>query len=188
MVRIPSLSGQESDVAACVASFLESAGIPVERPNGNIVAVSRHFDPSKPTLALDAHLDTVPVNNGYTRDPYDSGNDPDIIYGLGSNDDGGSVVYLPTQNIAVHVSDGHNQHFYERARGEYKPLFIRYKDTAEFVIEKMQNCMAGYLRRTAPKRDKPAKTEHHEKQDPRPQIKKRQRVKVNVQRVTPTKK
>ena len=94
MVRIPSLSGQESDVAACVASFLESAGIPGERPNDNIVAVSRHFDPSKPTLALDAHLDTVPVNNGYTRDPYDSGNDPDIIYGLGSNDDGGSVVSM----------------------------------------------------------------------------------------------
>ena len=97
-------------------------------------------------------------------------------------------LYLPTQNIAVHVSDGHNQHFYEKARGEYKPLFIRYKDTAEFVIEKMQNCMAGYLRRTAPKSVKPAKTEHHEKQDPRPQIKKRQRVKVNVQRVTPMKK
>ncbi len=104
MVRIPSLSGQESDVAACVASFLESAGIPVERPNGNIVAVSRHFDPSKPTLALDAHLDTVPVNNGYTRDPYDSGNDPDIIYGLGSNDDGGSVVSM----IAAF------RHFFER--------------------------------------------------------------------------
>ena len=71
MVRIPSLSGQESDVAACVASFLESAGIRCERFNGNIVAVNRHFDPTKPTLALDAHLDTVPVNNGYTRDPYD---------------------------------------------------------------------------------------------------------------------
>ena len=111
-------------------------------------------------------------------------------YVQGMVDDTGLRIdlYLPTQNIAVHVSDGHNQHFYEKARGEYKPLFIRYKDTAEFVIEKMQNCMAGYLRRTAPKREKPAKTEHHEKQDPRPQIKKRQRVRVNVQRVTPAKK
>ena len=104
MVRIPSLSGQESDVAACVASFLESAGIRFERFNGNIVAVNRRFDPAKPTLALDAHLDTVPVNNGYTRDPYDSGNDPDIIYGLGSNDDGGSVVSM----IAAF------RHFFER--------------------------------------------------------------------------
>ena len=104
MVRIPSLSGQESDVAACVASFLESAGIRCERFNGNIVAVNRHFDPAKPTLALDAHLDTVPVNNGYTRDPYDSGNDPDIIYGLGSNDDGGSVVSMIAEF----------RHFFER--------------------------------------------------------------------------
>ena len=104
MVRIPSLSGQETDVAACIASFLESAGIRFERFNGNIVAVNRHFDPAKPTLALDAHLDTVPVNNGYTRDPFDSGNDPDIIYGLGSNDDGGSVVSM----IAAF------RHFFER--------------------------------------------------------------------------
>ena len=104
MVRIPSLSGQEADVAACIGAFLESAGIPFERFNGNIVAVGRHFDPAKPTLALDAHLDTVPVNNGYTRDPYDSGNDPDIIYGLGSNDDGGSVVSM----IAAF------RHFFER--------------------------------------------------------------------------
>ena len=111
-------------------------------------------------------------------------------YVQGMVDDTGLRIdlYLPTQNIAVHVSDGHNQHFYEKARGEYKPLFRRYNDTAEFVVEKMQNCMAGYLRRTAPKSEKPAKMEHHEKQDPRPQIKKRQRMKVNVQRVTPTKK
>jgi len=104
MVRIPSLSGQEADVAACIGAFLESAGIPFERFNGNIVAVNRRFDPAKPTLALDAHLDTVPVNNGYTRDPFDSGNDPDIIYGLGSNDDGGSVVSM----IAAF------RHFFER--------------------------------------------------------------------------
>ncbi|MCR4824874.1 MAG: M20/M25/M40 family metallo-hydrolase [Bacteroidales bacterium] len=94
MVRIPSLSGEEAGVAACVGAALDSFGIPYETVRGNILARNRRFDPSKPTLALDAHLDTVPVNNGYTRDPYDSGNDPDIIYGLGSNDDGGSVVSM----------------------------------------------------------------------------------------------
>ena len=94
LVRIPSLSGQEAEAAACVQQALTSFGIPCEEQRGNILAVNRRFDPAKPTLALDAHLDTVPVNNGYTRDPFDPGTDPDIIYGLGSNDDGGSVVSM----------------------------------------------------------------------------------------------
>ena len=94
MVRIPSLSREEAGVAACVGAALDRWGIPYEFVEGNILALNRRFDPSKPTLALDAHLDTVPANGGYTRDPFDSGNDPDIIYGLGSNDDGGSVVSM----------------------------------------------------------------------------------------------
>ena len=104
MVRIPALSGKEEAVAACVGAALDAWGIPYENVCGNILALNRRFDPGKPTLALDAHLDTVPVNNGYTRDPFDSGNDPDIIYGLGSNDDGGSVVSM----IAAF------RHFFER--------------------------------------------------------------------------
>ena len=104
MVRIPSLSGQEAAVVACVREALASYGIACEEVNGNVLALNRRFDPAKPTLALDAHLDTVPVNNGYTRDPYDSGNDPDTVYGLGSNDDGGSVVSM----IAAF------RHFYDR--------------------------------------------------------------------------
>ena len=94
MVRIPSLSGEEGAVAACVGEALDAWDIPHELVQGNLLALNRRFDPHKPTLALDAHLDTVPVNNGYTRDPFDSGNDPEIIYGLGSNDDGGSVVSM----------------------------------------------------------------------------------------------
>ncbi|NLZ18674.1 MAG: M20 family metallo-hydrolase [Bacteroidales bacterium] len=94
LVRIPSLSGQEAEVVACVRRFLSDCGIPSEEVRGNVLALNRRFDPAKPTLALDAHLDTVPANNGYTRDPHDPGNDPDILYGLGSNDDGGSVVSM----------------------------------------------------------------------------------------------
>ena len=98
----------------------------------------------------------------------------DYIEGMVDETDLKIDLYLPTQNIAVHVSDGHNQHFYEKASGEYKPFFIRSNDSIDFVIEKMQNCMAGYTVKTAPKR---------KKQDPRPQIKKRQRIRVNAQRV-----
>lgn len=83
-------------------------------------------------------------------------------------------LYIPSHNIAVHMSDGANQIFYRRASGVYKPFFIRSIDTTEFVIEKMRNCLDGHTVKTAPKRIK---------DDPRPQIKKRQRIRVNAQRV-----
>ena len=94
MVAVPSQSGNEAGVAGLIGDALDSLGIRFSRLQNNIVAVNRCFDKSRPTLALDAHIDTVAPNNGYTRDPYDAGSDPDIIYGLGSNDDGGSVVSM----------------------------------------------------------------------------------------------
>ena len=94
MVATPSLSFEEDKVAAVISDALDGWGIAHTKPNGNIVALNRHFDSSRPTLALDAHMDTVPANNGYTRDPLDPGTEEDIIHGLGSNDDGGSVVSM----------------------------------------------------------------------------------------------
>ncbi len=94
MVRTPSLSFEEGDVVSLVSRTLDSFGIEHSLLHGNIIAVGRHFDPLKKTLALDAHLDTVPASGGYTRDPFDPGDDGNIVYGLGSNDDGGSVVSM----------------------------------------------------------------------------------------------
>ena len=94
MVAIPSQSGNEAEVATLIGDALHCLGISFARLRNNIVAANLAFDKSKPTLALDAHIDTVAPNNGYTRNPYDSGTDPDVIYGLGSNDDGGSVVSM----------------------------------------------------------------------------------------------
>src|SRR5574344_61348 len=103
MVRTPSLSFKESEVCGVISDTLVSFGIEHEIRNGNIIALNRHFDRSKKTLALDAHIDTVPANNGYARDPFDPSDNPDIVFGLGSNDDGGSVVSM----IAAF------RHFYE---------------------------------------------------------------------------
>src|SRR5574344_2887354 len=103
MVRTPSLSFKESEVCGVISDTLVSFGIEHEIRNGNIIALNRHFDRSKKTLALDAHFDPVPANNGYARDPFDPGDNPDIVFGLGSNDDGGSVVSM----IAAF------RHFYE---------------------------------------------------------------------------
>lgn len=94
MVRIPSESFSEDAVCALLEERLASWGVSCRRYGRNIVALNRNFDPSLPTLALDAHIDTVPAAVSWTREPLDPGDDPETVYGLGSNDDGGSVVAM----------------------------------------------------------------------------------------------
>lgn len=94
MVRTPSLSFEEEGVREVICRYLESAGVDYEVIRGNIVARSKGYDPSKQSVVLDAHIDTVPAAASYTRDPFDPGCDPDTVFGLGSNDDGGSVVSM----------------------------------------------------------------------------------------------
>lgn len=94
LVRTPSPSFEEDAVAAWVGWWLNQNGIDYTLPQGNVVACHATPDPAKKTLVMIAHLDTVAPAFGYTRDPYDPGTNPDIIYGLGANDDGGSAVAM----------------------------------------------------------------------------------------------
>lgn len=94
MVRIPSESFKEEEVCALISSRLDAWGVTHRVIGNNIFALSKNYDPSLPTLAFDAHIDTVAPVASYTRDPYEPGDDPEIVWGLGSNDDGGSVVAM----------------------------------------------------------------------------------------------
>lgn len=103
MIAVPSTSFEEEQVCSLISNQLTEWGIEHKVYGNNIVMFNKLYDANLPTLALDAHIDTVPAAASYTRNPFDSGEDENVIYGLGSNDDGGSVVAL----IAVFW------HFYE---------------------------------------------------------------------------
>lgn len=94
MVAVPSLTFEEEAVRNLVVQHLEGWGIACFCERNNILALNRHGSAERPTLMLCAHLDTVAPNAGYTRDPFSAGTDADCIWGLGSNDDGGSVVSM----------------------------------------------------------------------------------------------
>ena len=94
MIAVPSESFKEEAVAGMLFETLSGWGLAPVRYGNNIVCTCSPYDPEKKTLVLDAHIDTVPAASGYTRDPYDAGNDDNTVYGLGSNDDGGSVVAM----------------------------------------------------------------------------------------------
>lgn len=94
MVAIPSESFHESKRADFLCAFLRNEGIDHTRYGNNIVARQPAADPGKPTLMLNAHIDTVAAAAGYSFDPVNPPADKDRILGLGSNDDGASVVCL----------------------------------------------------------------------------------------------
>lgn len=94
LIQTPSFSGEEEGTAACLANWLEAEGMACRRLENNIWAVNRFFDPSKPSILLNSHHDTVRPNAAYTRDPFEARIEEGRLYGLGSNDAGGSLVAL----------------------------------------------------------------------------------------------
>ena len=94
MVAIPSPSFREDAVCAHISDWMTSKGVQHVRIGNNLVA-EHVVDPSLPTLMLCAHIDTVEPCEGYSFDPYNPENCPeDMVQGLGSNDDGASVVSM----------------------------------------------------------------------------------------------
>ncbi|MDO4461102.1 MAG: M20 family metallo-hydrolase [Bacteroidia bacterium] len=93
MVAISSISRNEGEVADMIQDALIGMGLKPNR-EGNNLWVSSAIDSSKPTILLNAHIDTVKPASGYTRDPFTPTLEGDILWGLGTNDDGASVVSL----------------------------------------------------------------------------------------------
>lgn len=109
LISTPSFSKEENLTANIVNAYLEQHGVETHRKMNNIWAWNKHFDPSKPTILLNSHHDTVKPNTGYTRDPFEAKIEDGILYGLGSNDAGGCLVSL----IATFL------HFYEKENLKY---------------------------------------------------------------------
>lgn len=95
LISVPSFSREESGAADVWEEWLRENGVvETERCHNNVFAAAPGFNPARPTLMLNSHLDTVRPSASYTRDPFS----PDIVdgrlYGLGSNDAGASGVAL----------------------------------------------------------------------------------------------
>ncbi len=110
MIEIPSCTFEEQQVADFLYEWLLQIsekpdkeeveigkninGFKVLRIANNIVAIPHNYNQAWPTLMLNAHIDTVKPSESYTNNPFEAIAKDGAIYGLGSNDDGGSVVSL----------------------------------------------------------------------------------------------
>ena len=93
LIRIPSFSREEGNVADYLEHWMLEEGFAVRRTGNNLWVESCPPD-GRPTILLNAHIDTVKPASGYTRDPFGPVIEDGRLYGLGSNDDGGSLVAL----------------------------------------------------------------------------------------------
>ncbi|MBN9382825.1 MAG: M20 family metallo-hydrolase [Chitinophagaceae bacterium] len=104
LIATPSFSKEEDRTAAILEQYLRGKDIPTQRLQNNVWAKNKYFDPSKPTLLLNSHHDTVKPNKAYTLDPFSPIEKEGKLYGLGSNDAGGALVSLIATFVYYYAS------------------------------------------------------------------------------------
>lgn len=113
LIATPSFSREEDQSASLLTVFFAKRGIPCFRIGNNVYASNAYFGEDKPTVLLNSHHDTVKPNKAYTLDPFVPLEKEGRLYGLGSNDAGGSLVSL----LAVFL------YFYHRKDLKYNLVY-----------------------------------------------------------------
>lgn len=109
LIAIPSISRNEDKAADKLAEYLAMWGLPYGREGNNLWVGCPDWDNNRPTVMLNAHIDTVKPVSSWTRDPFQPTQEGDLIYGLGSNDCGGGLVsLLQTYRIMLHRPRNYN--------------------------------------------------------------------------------
>src|SRR5437868_3166761 len=106
LIRVPSENppGNEDAIAGTLVSYFEGSGVPVclreVRPGRpNVVAEVGSAD--GPTLVFNGHLDTVPVGEGWTVDPFGGDVRDGRVYGRGACDMLGGVAAMCAAAVAL---------------------------------------------------------------------------------------
>ncbi len=94
LISTPSPSGEEQQAALVLREFLSLKGVDFHCKKNNTWAVNHFFDPGKPVIMLNSHIDTVRPVSGWKSDPFQPVEEGERITGLGSNDAGASLVAL----------------------------------------------------------------------------------------------
>ena len=89
LIATPSVSREEDAAATLLMAQMEAWGLTCRREGNNVWTVAPHYDERRPTLLLNAHIDTVKPVATWTRPPFEPQIEGDRLYGLGSNDCGG---------------------------------------------------------------------------------------------------
>ena len=94
LIATPSVSRDEEAAADVMETFMDRWGLPHGREGNNLWVGCPDWNDQRPTIMLNAHIDTVKPVASWTRDPFKPLIEDGRLYGLGSNDCGGGLVAL----------------------------------------------------------------------------------------------
>ena len=94
LIATPSVSREEGQAAQLLCETLEKNRFTPHRIGNNVWTLAGKYDPAKPTLLLNSHIDTVKPVASWSRNPFEPAEEEGRLYGLGSNDAGASLVSL----------------------------------------------------------------------------------------------
>ena len=94
LIEIPSVSRSENKAADLLESVISSYGFQTKRYGNNILTEPTHYDTGRPTILLNAHIDTVKPVSSWSLNPFSPVIKEGKLYGLGANDCGGGLVSL----------------------------------------------------------------------------------------------
>lgn len=110
LIATPRHSRNETEAADLLEAEMRQRGLDPQRHGNNLWEIAPGYDAARPTLLLNAHIDTVQAVSGWQHNPFtpihettDDGRER--IYGLGSNDDGASLVALLTTYIRLRTTE-----------------------------------------------------------------------------------
>ena len=92
LIATPSVSRDETRAADIMAQHLGLWNLGYGREGNNLWVGCPDWDENRPTVMLNAHIDTVKPVATWTRNPFEPTIEGDVLYGLGSNDCGGGLV------------------------------------------------------------------------------------------------
>ena len=98
LVRIPSLSGQEQEIAGFMERYVAQRGIETGRLDDNVFFGLGEGDD---VLLLNTHLDTVPPSEHHPRGAFDAAECDGCVYGRGSVDAKASVAAMTTALLSL---------------------------------------------------------------------------------------
>lgn len=96
--RTTNPGGDEPGLCRALATMLAERGADdvavelVPRPDGTGTGAYVYARFGAPSVLLNAHIDTVPINRGWTRDPFGGQSQGGKVYGLGAADTKGAVA------------------------------------------------------------------------------------------------
>lgn len=93
LISTPSISRDEKAATDILQRKIKEWGLPCKRLGNNLI-IAKRLCKKKPTLLLNAHIDTVKPVSTWTRNPFEPTIKDGKLYGLGANDCGGGLVSL----------------------------------------------------------------------------------------------